>query len=123
MPAGFWFPNPTVRAWVAEPMNEEDGSGNYAFVGRRAPGTDGPALTLALQRIASRLGERFQYPAQWDKTKNATLTPVRDPEILEHLRDVVLNSYLQDTERAMVLDSMGRYERPVGAGRGLRRAV
>jgi polyphosphate kinase len=44
-----------------------------------------------------------------------TLTPVRDPEILEHLRDVVLNSYLQDTERAMVLDSTGRYERPAGA--------
>jgi polyphosphate kinase len=46
-----------------------------------------------------------------------TLTPVRDPEILEHLRDVVLNSYLQDTDRAMVLDAAGRYDRPV-AGSG-----
>jgi polyphosphate kinase len=44
-----------------------------------------------------------------------TLTPVRDPEILEHLRDVVLASYLRDTDRAMVLDSAGRYERPTGA--------
>ena len=33
-------------------------------------------------------------------------------EILEHLRDVVLDAYLRDTERAMVLDSAGRYERP-----------
>ena len=41
-----------------------------------------------------------------------TLAPVRDPEILDHLRDVVLASYLRDTDRAMVLDSSGRYERP-----------
>lgn len=45
-----------------------------------------------------------------------TLTPVRDPEIREHLRDVVLKTYLQDTDRAMVLDSAGHYERPGGAG-------
>ena len=44
-----------------------------------------------------------------------TLTPVRDPDILTHLRDVVLNAYLQDTDRAMVLDSSGRYERPAPA--------
>ena len=36
-----------------------------------------------------------------------TLAPVRDPEILEHLRDVVLGAYLRDTDRAMVLDSAG----------------
>jgi polyphosphate kinase len=44
-----------------------------------------------------------------------TLLPVRDPEIRQHLRDVVLNAYLQDTDRAMVLDPHGRYERPMGA--------
>src|SRR6185503_15621289 len=38
-----------------------------------------------------------------------TLTPVRDPEILAHLRDVVLRAYLRDTDRAMVLDSTGKY--------------
>jgi polyphosphate kinase len=43
-----------------------------------------------------------------------TLTPVRDPEILEHLRDVVLHAYLQDTDRAMVLDSNGRYQKAEG---------
>ena len=37
--------------------------------------------------------------------------PVRDPDILEHLRDVVLDAYLKDTDRAMVLDSAGHYER------------
>jgi polyphosphate kinase len=40
-----------------------------------------------------------------------TLASIRDPEILEHLRDVVLGAYLRDTDRAMVLDSSGRYER------------
>jgi polyphosphate kinase len=41
-----------------------------------------------------------------------TLSPVRDAEIVEHLRDVVLHSYLQDTDRAFVLDSAGHYSRP-----------
>jgi len=44
-----------------------------------------------------------------------TLVPVRDQEIREHLRDVVLNAYLQDTDRAMVLDPSGAYSRPAGA--------
>jgi polyphosphate kinase len=42
-----------------------------------------------------------------------TLAPIRDPEILEHLRDIVLGAYLRDTDRAMVLDAVGHYERPV----------
>jgi polyphosphate kinase len=41
-----------------------------------------------------------------------TLTPIRDPEIHAHLRDVVLGSYLRDTDRAMILDAAGRYDRP-----------
>jgi polyphosphate kinase len=43
------------------------------------------------------------------------LVPVRDPEIRDHLRDVVLNAYLQDTDRAMILESSGRYVRPESA--------
>jgi polyphosphate kinase len=41
-----------------------------------------------------------------------TLTPVLDEDIRTHLRDVVLNAYLKDTDHAMVLDSTGRYSRP-----------
>ena len=52
-----------------------------------------------------------------------TLTPVRDEEILAHLRDVVLGSYLRDTDRAMVLDASGHYQRPEGIGRQLQRAA
>ena len=40
------------------------------------------------------------------------LTPVRDPDIRGHVRDVILPAYLRDTDRALVLDSAGRYERP-----------
>ncbi len=45
-----------------------------------------------------------------------TLVPVRDPDIFEHLRDVVLQHYLKDTDRAMVLDSAGHYERVAPGG-------
>ncbi len=78
MPRRFWFPDPTVKAWVAEPLNEEDGSGNYALIGRRAIGMDGPAMDVALKRITARLFERFKYPAAWDKTRDPVLTPVRE---------------------------------------------
>ena len=44
-----------------------------------------------------------------------TLMPVLDPDILSHLRDVVLHAYLRDTDRAMTLDANGRYERPEAA--------
>jgi polyphosphate kinase len=44
------------------------------------------------------------------------LTPIRDGEILTHLRRVVLDAYLKDTERAVVLDSAGHYERPDATG-------
>jgi polyphosphate kinase len=46
------------------------------------------------------------------------LVPIRDPEILEHLRDVVLNAYLRDSDRAFVLDSAGGYSRPGSAAAG-----
>jgi polyphosphate kinase len=46
------------------------------------------------------------------------LAPIRDPEILTHLREVVLGSYLRDVDRAMALDSSGQYERPDGSDGG-----
>ena len=41
-----------------------------------------------------------------------SLAPIRDPEIREHLRDIVLGAYIRDTEHAMVLDALGHYDRP-----------
>ena len=45
-----------------------------------------------------------------------TLTPIRDQDLLTHLRDIVLGAYLRDTVRAMVLDSSGKYNRPIADG-------
>jgi polyphosphate kinase len=45
-----------------------------------------------------------------------TLAPIKDAEILTHLRDVVLRAYLRDTDRAMMLDSAGHYEKPTVEG-------
>ena len=45
-----------------------------------------------------------------------TLTPLRDERLLRHVRDVVLDAYLKDTDRAMALDATGVYSRvPAGA--------
>jgi polyphosphate kinase len=41
-----------------------------------------------------------------------TLCPVLDPVIIASLRSIVLDAYLRDSDRAMVLDSAGRYTRP-----------
>jgi predicted permease len=78
MPRGFWFPDPSVRVWITAELNPENGSGRYALVGRMPPGQSLEAMAPALTRITTALAERFTYPEQWDKTKNAQLTPVRE---------------------------------------------
>lgn len=78
MPPGFWFPDPSVRVWLSQPMRPDNRSGNYALVGRQAPGATEGAMTDALRRLTTRLREQFTYPSQWDKTRNAQLTPLRD---------------------------------------------
>jgi putative ABC transport system permease protein len=78
MPAGFWFPDPTVRVWLSEQLDPESSSGNYALLGRMPPGTRIAGMDAELRRITTLLDERFDYPAEWDKTKNAELTPLRE---------------------------------------------
>ena len=78
MPPGFWFPDPTVRVWLGETLDPENGSGNYALIGRMPPGTTVEGMTGPIGRVTASLGERFDYPAEWDKTQNAVLTPLRD---------------------------------------------
>ncbi len=78
MPAGFWFPEPTVRVWIPEELDPDNGSGNYALVGRLAAGMTFESMGGPLSRITSALAERFTYSEQWDKTRNAELTPIRE---------------------------------------------
>ena len=78
MPRSFWFPSPETRLWNARPLNPENRSGNYALVGRIADGASMEHMAGPLGAIASALGARFTYPAQWDLTKNPSITPVRE---------------------------------------------
>ena len=78
MPAGFWFPDPGVKVWLADALNPQGQSGNYTIVGRVAPGGDVTQLEAPLAQIAKSLDERFDWPAQWDPTKNPSVQPVRD---------------------------------------------
>lgn len=79
MPAGFWFPDPTVRVWLANELNEEDGSGNWGLVGRLAPGTTIQAMQGELERVIALMHERFDYPeGEWDKRANPGLISLRE---------------------------------------------
>jgi predicted permease len=78
MPRGFWFPSPAVRVWTPVALSPERRSGNYAFVGRIAPGQRLDAMDAPLRQLTATLRERFDYPPQWDKTKNPVITPVRE---------------------------------------------
>ena len=78
MPRGFWFPDPSVRIWLAKPLNPQGRNGSFSMVGHVAPGQDIRALAAPLARITATLGERFEYPEQWDLTRNPVVTPIRD---------------------------------------------
>jgi predicted permease len=78
MPAGFWFPDPSVRVYAPEPLRPESKSWNSTLLGRVAPGQDVRAMEAPVARLAAMLDERFDYPPQWDKTKAPRVTPVRD---------------------------------------------
>ena len=47
------------------------------------------------------------------------MIPIRDERIVRHVRDVVLDAYLKDTDRATALDAAGVYRRvePAADGR------
>ena len=77
MPRGFWFPDPSTRVWVARQFNPENRAGNYALVGRVAPGHTADNMAGPIAQFIRILDERFDYPPQWDKTKGAELTPLR----------------------------------------------
>ena len=77
MPAGFWFPDPTVRLWIPQPLNPESRSGNYTFIGRLAPNMRVDNMGGPIAEFVRILKSRFTYPPQWDKTKSPVLTPLR----------------------------------------------
>ena len=93
MPRGFWFPDPTVRVWLAEQLDPEDGSGNWGLIGRMRQGTRIDGMGGELGRIMKLMHAQFDYPeGEWDKRVNPTLTPLRD-RLVGEIRPAVLATF------------------------------
>jgi predicted permease len=79
MPRGFWFPNPSARLWIPEPLTSKSRNFNSTLVGRVDPTQNVRAMQAPLAQLVAMLDQRFDYPGpQWDKTKDPLITPVRD---------------------------------------------
>ena len=78
MARDFWFPDPQIQIWFPATLNPNNRSGNYALIARVPPGASEGQIAGSLAHITRLLGERFTYSEQWDKTKNAQLTPLRE---------------------------------------------
>ncbi len=93
MPRGFWFPSPDVRVWLARDLDPNGQNGSYTLVGRLAPGADMGAMAPYLERLTRTLDDRFDYPAEWDKTKDAKVTPIRE-ELLGKMRPALIATFV-----------------------------
>ncbi|MFN8574339.1 MAG: ADOP family duplicated permease [Gemmatimonadaceae bacterium] len=92
MPKGFYFPTPYYRAWrplQLDPASQMYEVGYLVLTGRTPPGTPPARVDAEVQRMAHDLGGRFTYPAAFDKTKNAHVTPVHT-YLLGDIRDPIL---------------------------------
>jgi predicted permease len=78
MPPGFWFPDPTIGVWTSVSLDPRRRSGQYTLVGRIAEGRSMTAMQGPLDGLARTLGERYRYPAQWDKTRAPAIESLRE---------------------------------------------
>ncbi len=82
MPEGFYFPSPDLSLFV--PLNLDPATRSYAsngwlvMVGRLRADVTEAQIQTDLQRVTQALGERFEYPAAWDKTRNPYVVPIRE---------------------------------------------
>jgi len=82
MPEGFYFPAPEYQAW--QPLNLDPDSPDYAgngwlvLIGRLKPEMTEALVQADLDRITVALGERWDYPDAWDKTRGAFVQPLRE---------------------------------------------
>ena len=93
MPESFYFPTPEMRAWVPLNLDPADrgyqGNGWLVLTGRLRDDATEAQVRDDLASLASALGERFTYPAAWDKTRNPYVTPLRE-YLLGDVRPAVL---------------------------------
>lgn len=82
MPRDFYFPTPDMDAWVPLDLDPDDpayqGNGWLVLIGRQGPGVTPARVDQDLTSLARALGERFDYPDAWDKTKSPHVTPLRE---------------------------------------------
>ncbi|MFI5233418.1 MAG: ADOP family duplicated permease [Gemmatimonadales bacterium] len=78
MPRGFYFPTPTVRVWVPAIQHPDDSNGNWALVGRVAPGNNIEHMESSLKAFGVLLKSRFSYTPQWDKVKTLSVQSIRE---------------------------------------------
>lgn len=89
----FYFPTPDMKVWVPLNLDPDDrayhGNGWLVLIGRVAPGVGDVQVRDDLTALAARLGERFEYPDAWDKTRSPSVTPLRE-YLLGDVRPAVL---------------------------------
>jgi predicted permease len=77
----FFFPDPEQRAWRPLALDPADpaysSNGWLVVIGRTAAGATPARVRADVLAIAARLGERFSYPSEWDKTVGAHSVPLR----------------------------------------------
>jgi len=93
MPRGFWYPNPSVRIWLPKPLDPQGRNGSYQLLGLVAPGVDVHHLDPYIKRLTAIIGQRFQYGEKDDKTRNATIVPMRE-ELLGSIRPSIIATFV-----------------------------
>ena len=82
MPEGFWFSSPESDAWIPldlDPASDVyQGNGWLVLLGRTLPEATEAHLQADLSQLAVQLGERFDYPDAWDKTRDPHVVPLRE---------------------------------------------
>lgn len=92
MPRGFWFPDPAVRIWQAQPINPRGRNGSFALVGLMKPGLTIDEMGPHVRALVKTIGERFTYGENGDKTKDAGVKPLR-AELLGKMRPAVVATF------------------------------
>lgn len=81
MPPEFYFPYPEHRAWMPlrlDPSSEDYHQNGYLqLIARVHDGWTTAQVEASIASLTLALGERFDYPEAWDKSKGAYVTPLR----------------------------------------------
>jgi putative ABC transport system permease protein len=92
MPRNFWFPDPGVRIWQAQPINPQGRNGSYALVGLLGAGQQMDRMGPHIAQLVKTIKERFTYGENGDKTKDASVKPLR-AELLGKMTPAIVATF------------------------------